>query len=133
MSIRRTIVDHPTDKNRQEKHDQHPMAWNKICAKSLRQNVCTMRHLAKLVPGTNLSQDGHGYIIIIVMSSSGATGGDQCNRRRLREQPQLKVMPKEARQKSKRNRARTTRVEETQLYIYIYVLECHLLGPGPKP
>ena len=49
------------------------------------------------------------------MSSSGATGGDQCNRRRLREQPHLKDMPKEARQKSKRNRARTTRVEETQV------------------
>ena len=53
--------------------------------------------------------------IIIIMSSSGATGGDQCNRRRLREQPQLKVMPTDARQKSKRNRAMTTRVEETQV------------------
>ena len=34
------------------------------------------------------------------MSSSGATGGDQCNRRRLREQPHLKVIPTDARQKS---------------------------------
>ena len=38
-------------------------------------------------------------IIIIIMSSSGATGWDQCNRRRLRAQPQLKVMPADARHK----------------------------------
>ena len=38
------------------------------------------------------------------MSSSGATGGDQCNRRRLREQPHLKVMQADTRQKSRGTR-----------------------------
>ena len=60
-------------------------------------------------------------IIIIIMSSSGATGGDQCNRRRLREQPHLKVMPTDARQKSAgtgQGRPGWRRLESTTMEVY---------------
>ena len=55
------------------------------------------------------------------MSSSGATGGDQCNRRRLREQPRLKVMPTDARQKSAgtgQGRPGWRRLESTTMEVY---------------